>query len=144
MAAVNLVFLLVDSDRIYDMYEMTYWPQNLAQNVTDLKLAALPSIYDRHYAYFRPGYAYFFGFIDKNFFKGSLGYPQLIFACLTVLNVFSRATFGWVLENQDSRAKKFEVMKLFSLIILYLWKYEKIRPQTQPGLSNAAYEEAEY
>ena len=60
---MNLVFLLVDSDRIYDMYEMTYWPQNLAQNVTDLKLSALPSIYDRNYAYFRPGYAYFLLFL---------------------------------------------------------------------------------
>ena len=54
LTVINLVFLLVDSDRIYDLYEMTYWPENLFDNSTEIELRPLPTIHDDDYGYFRP------------------------------------------------------------------------------------------
>ena len=56
LTIINLVFLLVDSQRIFDMYEMTYWPENLAEGLEEnsVELAPLPAIDDPDYGYFRP------------------------------------------------------------------------------------------
>lgn len=50
----NLVFLLLKNDKISDAYEMTYWPENLADNDTEVVVEALPAVYDEEYGSFRP------------------------------------------------------------------------------------------